>query len=468
MRSSKRKPRKQVQIEIVGLAHKAYALGKTAEGLVVFTKHVVPGDQALVELTRKRNGVWLANVKELLHQSKDRVEPKCKHFGICGGCSLQNLSYDAQLIQKEKIVQDAITRIGKLKPKLFEPILAADPIFYYRNKLEFTFSELRWKTQEEMNSEEFSTPALGFHRPESYHKVVDITECHLQWTKTNEIRNWLKAYALEHDLSFYNVKEHKGWLRNVFFRTNRQGQIMMCLSVSNQNDEPLFALLNAIQRQFPELCSIFYTINTKLNDAWADLELKHFYGEKVLRENLDHAVFEIGPKSFFQTNTSQAERLYKLVAEYAELKGTECVYDLYCGVGSIGIFLAQSCKTIIGVEEIPEAIEDAKRNAQLNQFNHCHFYTGDAKMVLTEEFRSKNPSPDVVILDPPRTGLHADVIQQVLQMNAQKIIYVSCNPATQARDLALLNEAYELAKLRAVDMFPQTNHIESVAQLIKR
>ncbi|MDQ3140838.1 MAG: 23S rRNA (uracil(1939)-C(5))-methyltransferase RlmD [Bacteroidota bacterium] len=455
------------EVEITGLGHKGTAVGRTDEGMVVFVQGAVPGDRILVALLKKRKGVWLGKTREVLRYSEHRTEARCQHFGVCGGCSWQNLLYKEQLHQKEIIVRDAFTRIAKTHIGQFEPILEAPEEFEYRNKLEYTFSVHRWLTQEDMQSDEprIRTGALGFHRPGIFDKIVNIEHCHLQGNLSNDIKNYIRLFAEKNQLSFYDIRNHTGFLRNLIIRVNLHNEILLVLVVSVADQDQLTDLFIELQHKFPQINSAWKVVNSKRNDSLYDLNFEKIFGSDYIIESLHDVAFNISPKSFFQTNTRQAVRLYDLVKSYAALKGNEIVYDLYCGVGSIGIFLAREAKFIIGVEEIAEAIEDAKQNAQLNKLTNCHFVHGDAKNIFNEELIARFGRPDVLILDPPRVGLHSDLILQILEIKADRIVYVSCNPATQARDVSLLLEKYDLVKIRPVDMFPHTNHIESVAQL---
>lgn len=461
-----RKP-KIVEIEITGLAHKGAAVGRTDEGLVVFVRDAVPGDRVKASLDKKRKGTWHARLEEIIRYSTHRNKAICQHFGICGGCSWQNLDYAEQLQQKEKMVKDALIRIGKVADFLIEPILPAPQTELYRNKLEYTFSNNRWLTKDEMdqvkNPEDLL--ALGFHRPGIYYKIVDIQKCHLQIDSTNQIRNFIKKLSIQEKLSFYDIKNQTGFLRNLIIKSNTQNEIM-CILVLSENDEQIISMfVEQLRANFKEIISIYKVINAKKNDSYLDLTFDKVYGEDYLTENLDHAKFLIGPKSFFQTNPKQAAALYRLVAEYADLKGDEVIYDWYCGVGSIGIFLAKNAGTVIGVEEVAEAIEDAKLNAKANALDNCHFYVTDAKDIDIENIIEKHGAPDLIVVDPPRAGMHPNVIEQIIQMHPPKLIYVSCNPATQARDIQLLSTHYKVEKIKPVDMFPHTNHVESVALL---
>lgn len=464
------KKEKIVEIKLTGITHKGESIGRTEDGIVVFVQGAVPGDKALVSLSRKRKGVWNGYVKEITEKSIDRVRPVCDHFDYCGGCSWQNLSYSKQLELKEQTVRDAILRIAKVEVNQFDPILGCQQEYYYRNKLEFTFSNRRWLLPSELNSEfnELNKNALGFHRPGVFDKIVDIQKCHLQIDISNQIRNSVKEFCIQNDYTFYDVKNHTGFVRNLVIKTNEKNQALVLFSFAEENHERIQLLFDFLKEKFSEICSAYYAINTKKNDSWFDLLCIKAYGDDFLLTSLHHAKYCIGPKSFFQTNRLQAEQLYSLVKEYAQLNGSETVYDLYCGVGSIGIYVADSVSKVIGIEEIPEAIEDAEINAQLNKLTNCNFLTGDVKNLLNEELKNKYGHPDLVIVDPPRTGIHPEVIETLINFAPMKIVYVSCNPSTAARDFALFNSAYNIEKLRPVDMFPMTNHIELVSLLTRK
>lgn len=457
-------------MNITGIGHKGTAVGRTDEGLVVFVRKVVPGDRIKALLYKKAKGVWQGQVKDILTRSKHRTEAFCRHFGDCGGCSWQELSYEEQLRQKESQVHDAVKRLAGLEARTYEPILAAPDTRGYRNKLEFTFSSHRWLTADELKNPDLKidSKALGFHRPESFSKVIDVQTCHLQDDINNRIRNFIRAYTAGEEWSYYDIKKQTGLLRNMIVRTNQKGEVMMALSVSDGQDEKLAGLFEALRNEFPEIVSCHLAENKKSNDSWYDLNCIAVFGEAALTEQLNHVSFRIGPKSFFQTNSRQTIGLYDLVREYAALSGRENLYDVYCGVGSIGIYLARDAAKLTGIEEVEAAVLDARENAALNGIQNAEFLTGDARKILNSELISRRGHPDVVIVDPPRTGLHADVVESILQFGPERIVYVSCNPATLARDLKLFSEKYDLIRLRAVDMFPHTSHVEAVSLLIKK
>lgn len=463
----RKKSIKLVDVTITAIAHNGLAIGRNDEGMVVFVENAVPGDKVTVQLSRKRKGSWNGRAIKLLEASAHRTQAMCKHFGVCGGCSWQNLDYNEQIRQKENIVYDAIRRIAKITDAIFLPIKGAEHNSYYRNKLEYTFSAFRWLNQEELQdpTQKSFYPSLGFHRPGNFSKIVDIQHCHLQAEPSNEIRNFVRQYTIEHNHPYYDIKKHEGFLRNLIIRSNKQGQIMCILVFGENRKQEIDDLVATLQKSFSAISSIYKVINEKWNDSLFDQTFVKVYGDDYLIETLGHVKFLISPKSFFQTNTRQAEELYKIVAEFANLNGNETVLDLYCGVGSIGIYLASKALKVIGVETIAEAIEDAKLNSRENQLENCHFLVSDAKEISLEALEQQFGIIDVVIVDPPRAGLHEGVCTNLLQFAAKTIVYVSCNPSTQARDLAILSQKYRLEKIQAVDLFPHTNHVESVALL---
>lgn len=463
----KSKKDKKARVLLTGIGHKGTAVGRTEDGQVVFVEKGVPGDQVEVSLIKKRKGVWLGRIDSIVSHSPQRVTPFCNHFGVCGGCSWQHLDYSEQLQQKQQLVYDALMRIGKIDSARFEPIVGASQISFYRNKLEFTFSTSRWLTEEELTDEKVALEkrALGFHRPGNFNKVVDIQTCYLQSDLSNTIRNFIKSFAIENDWEFYNIREQKGFLRNLIIRSNAQNQVMCILVFGYEDSDKIVQLTEILANTYPQISSIYKVINPKTNDSLFDLKFIKVFGQDNLTETLDHANFLISPKSFFQTNSQQASVLYRIVRDYCDLKGDETIYDWYCGVGSIGIYLARSAAKIIGIDEIEEAIQDARKNAQFNQLNNCHFFHSDAKDILIDDLIKQFGKPDVLIVDPPRAGLHEKVIQHLLLLRAEKVVYVSCNPATQARDLALLKEIYSVEKIKPIDLFPHTNHVECVALL---
>lgn len=454
------------KLEITGIADRGKSVGRDSEGRVVFVNEVAPGDVVDVLILKKKKGYLMGKAQTVHQYSEDRVEPFCKHFTVCGGCKWQHITYAAQLKHKQKIVENALQRIGKVNIGEFRTILPATKTTYYRNKLEFSFSCKKWLSAAELNTDISNREdVLGFHPAGAFDKIIDIKHCWLQEEPSNQIRNTIKRIAIEQKLSFFDAKENVGFLRNMILRITSLGEILVIFSFLEDDQSKIQPFLNEILRCFPQITSLYYCINPKVNDFILDLEMRCYHGKKFVEEQLKHIRFKVGPKSFFQTNTQQAEALYDLVVEFAGLSGQENVYDLYTGIGSIALYIAKNCKQVVGIEEIEAAIEDAKANAIRNNIDNTTFYAGDVKDILTEEFASKHGKPDLLITDPPRAGMHAKVVQMLLQLKAPKIVYVSCNPATQARDLQLLSEQYEVAKIQPVDMFPHTHHIESVALL---
>ncbi|MEZ4918907.1 MAG: 23S rRNA (uracil(1939)-C(5))-methyltransferase RlmD [Saprospiraceae bacterium] len=463
-------------VPIHGTADRGKGVGRTAEGLPVFVAGAVPGDVVDVFVQKKRKGFAEGNVERLVTPSPHRVEPFCSHFGVCGGCKWQNLGYETQLEHKNQMVLDAFQRIAKVEVGEFLPILGAPETTYYRNKLEFAFSNKRWLLAEEISLNPDGTkpadtfdgvpPGLGFHRAGAFDKVVDIDHCWLQAEPSNAIRNAAREIALEQNLDFYDIRENTGFLRNLMVRLCSNGQLMLLVSFARPDQEAIEAFLSALHNRFEDqISTIVYCINEKLNDSVFDQEMITWCGAGYVIENLGERQFKIGPKSFFQTNSRQGKSLYDVVVDFAQLQGTENVYDLYTGTGSIALYVAPFCRQVVGIEEIPEAIEDARENQLLNQIENATFYAGDVKNVLSPEFTKKHGKPDLVITDPPRAGMHEKAIRFLLDLEAPRMVYVSCNPATQARDLNLLDEKYRVLKVRPVDMFPHTHHIENVALL---
>ena len=454
-------------VTVLSFAHKGHCMGRDEQGQIYLLENAVPGDVVHLDVRRKKKGLPYGRPKDFVTLSPFRTEARCDHFGECGGCKWQNFAYDAQLEQKQLQVENAVHRIGHLKNVLIEPIVPAPEIYYYRNKLEYSFSAQRWVTKSEAAKEGIidKTDALGFHAPGVFDKVVQIETCHLQSEPTNAIRNAIYAYAKKNQLSFYHPRLNQGFLRNIIVRTATTGEVMLTMVFGESDDPAIHAMMTFLKEQFPKVTTLLYFVNTKLNDTVFDLPVHVFEGRGFIYEMLGEVRYKIGPKSFFQTNPGQAKQLYDLIIDYADFKGDEIVYDLYTGVGSIGLYVARSCKSVVGIEEIPQAIEDAIENAQINQISNARFLVGDVKDVLNPSFEQQYGKPDIIITDPPRVGMHKDVINTILQLSAPTLIYISCNPATQARDFELLAHKYEVIKIRPVDMFPHTNHIESVALL---
>jgi len=436
-------------------------------GMVVFVSDCVPGDIVDVQIIRKRKRFMEGFPVRYHSYSLNRAVPFCSHFGLCGGCKWQHLPYADQLISKQKWVADSMERIGKVEVGLINPIIGSEKLTGYRNKLEFTFSNNRWLTNAEIESGN-SLPerrALGFHIPGKFDKVLDIDHCYLQPEPSNRIRNFVRKYAIDHNLDFFDIVRKDGFLRNLIIRNTLSGDVMVIVSFYRDDRNEINKLLQAVILEFPVITSLGYVINPKANDTLNDLEIVNFSGHDHLLEFMENLKFRISPKSFFQTNTEQAYRLYSITREFAALTGGETVYDLYTGTGTIALFLAAGCKKIIGIESAPEAIDDANRNADLNGIDNASFFVGDMRETLNESFFQRYGYPDVLVTDPPRTGMHEDVIKAILAAGPRRIVYVSCNPATQARDIQLLSVRYRVLRCQPVDMFPYTHHVENVALL---
>lgn len=462
----KKKPRLVPKVQFTGIADKGRSVGRTEDGKVIFAEGVVPGDVADVLVRRKKKGVLMGEAQEVHEYGEERAEPFCQHFWDCGGCKWQHLDYPAQVKYKEQVVQDALSRIGKVEVGQFFPIKAAEKTRYYRNKLEFSFSNKRWLQPEELNTEiSNEVDVLGFHPAGAFDKVIDIEHCWLQPEPSNRLRKGIKALAIEQGLSFHDARVHEGFMRQVMFRITTLGEILVLLSFHRDEPELYRPFMDAVQQRFPEITTLCYCINSKKNDFMYDLEMHTYAGPGFVSEQLGELRFKVGPKSFFQTNTHQAKALYDTVVDFAGLQGTENVYDLYTGIGSIALYIAAYCQQVVGIEEIPEAIADAEENAALNGISNTVFYAGDVKDMLSPAFAAQHGPPDLLITDPPRAGMHPKVVEMLLELNAPRMVYVSCNPATQARDLQQLSERYRVAKAQPVDMFPHTHHIENVVLL---
>ncbi len=437
------------------------------DGKVIFIENAVPGDIVDIRLSKSKKD-WAEGKAVFFHKfSEKRVTPFCEHFGVCGGCQWQMLPYSDQLSFKQQQVADNLQRIGKVPLPDFEPILGADETRYYRNKIEYTFGNKRYLLPEEVSDPNRTSleDVAGYHVKGLFDKIVDIRKCHLQAEPTNEIRLAVKNYAVANGLSFYDIRNHNGFLRNMQIRLCRSGELMVNLIFGYEDEQQRTLLLDHLLGLFPGITTLLYTINSKMNDSLYDLNPQPYFGKGYVIETLEDFKFKIGPKSFFQTNTGQGERLYQVTREYAELTGNEIVYDLYCGTGSIGLFVSKLAKKIIGVELVDEAIEDARENALLNGIEHAEFFAGDVIKICDDAFFRAHGRPDVIITDPPRAGMHEKLVEKILDIAAPLVVYVSCNPATQARDLNLLAAKYEVTRLRPVDMFPHTLHIENVVQL---
>ena len=454
-------------ILITDYAAQGKALARN-EGKVIFIEGAVPGDTADLLLTKNKKDWAEARVLKITEPSKDRVVPFCRHFGVCGGCKWQMLPYEKQLQYKQQEAEQNLIRIGKVSGAEMLPIAGADEKVYYRNKLEFTFSNKRYLTAEEI-SDEGVIPyhdSLGFHVPRIFDKTIDIFECWLMDEVNNRIRNTMREIAKENNYPFYDIKEHTGWLRNLIIRYCTTGELMVNLCINYEDEANTKKLMDTLLEKVPEITTLLYTVNPKWNDSIYDLTPVTYFGKGYATEKLENFEFIISPKSFFQTNTKQAEKLYSITRDFAQLTGNEIVYDLYCGTGSIGIFVSPGAKKIIGVELIEDAIEDAKKNAEVNKISHAHFFAGDVIKICDDDFFAKHGRPDVVITDPPRAGMHEKLVNKLLEIAAPVIVYVSCNTATMARDILLLSEKYAVEKVQPVDMFPHTHHIECVARLV--
>ena len=456
-------------LHITTLAAEGKAMGKV-DNQVVFVPMTVPGDVVDVQVRKHHRRYMEASVVRYVERSPLRVEPFCEHFGVCGGCKWQNLPYDEQLKQKTKQVEDQLVRIGHLNIPEVRPCLGSERTREYRNKLEFTFADRRWLTYEEIASggDIESTPAVGFHIPGCFDKVLDIRKCHLQVDLSNRIRLSIKNFCIEHGYSFHNARAHEGLMRTMVVRTASTGEVMVIV-VFNENDkERIDALMGYIEREFKEITSLIYMINEKWNDSLGDREPICYAGKDHIVEQMEGLQFKVGPKSFYQTNSEQAYELYKVTREFAELQPTDTLYDLYTGTGTIANFCARAARKVVGVEYVPEAIEDAKINSAINGIENTTFYAGDMKDVLSDEFVQRNGRPDVIILDPPRAGVDERVLEVIMRAAPERMVYVSCNPSTQARDLAILDSMYEIVAVQPVDMFPHTHHVENVVKLRKR
>lgn len=453
-----------VKIEAVAAEGKSLA---HVDGTVVFVEFAVPGDIVNVKVTKKKKNYMEGFILEIVKPSEDRLQPFCEHFGICGGCRWQPLPYDMQLKAKQQQVWDQLVRIGHLEIPDISPILPSDKTKYYRNKLEFTFSNKRWiynnEDPDSLTDEE--RLGLGFHVGKFFDKVLDIKHCSLQPEPSNEIRLFIREYAVTHNLEFYNIRENTGFLRNIIVRNNQVGDVMLTVCFAYDDQDKIVPMLDAIAAEFPQIKSLHYVINEKLNDSISDLDCILYKGEDAIWETMGKLKFKIGPKSFYQTNSEQAYKLYSVAKEFAALTGNEVVYDLYTGTGTIAQFISDKASKVIGIEYVKEAIEDARINAEANGITNCTFFDGDMKDILTADFIKKHGKPEVMIIDPPRAGMHPDVVKVIMEAAPERIVYVSCNPASQARDLAMMSPMYEITAVQPVDMFPHTMHVENVCAL---
>ena len=456
-------------LHITTLAAEGKAMGKV-DNQVVFVPMTVPGDVVDVQVRKHHRRYMEASVVRFVERSPLRVEPFCEHFGVCGGCKWQSLPYEEQLKQKTTQVEDQLVRIGHLEIPEVRPCLGSERTREYRNKLEFTFADKRWLTYEEIaeGGDIAATPAVGFHIPGCFDKVLDINKCHLQVDLSNRIRLATKQFCIENGYSFHNARAHEGLMRTMVIRTASTGEVMVIVVFNENDSERINALMSYLQREFPEITSLIYMINEKWNDSLGDREPICFAGKDHIIEEMEGLQFKVGPKSFYQTNSEQAYELYKVTRDFAELKDTDVLYDLYTGTGTIANFCARRAKRVVGVEYVPEAIEDAVINSKLNNIENTVFYAGDMKDVLSDEFVERNGRPDVIILDPPRAGVDERVLEVIKRAAPERMVYVSCNPSTQARDLAILSDMYEILAVQPVDMFPHTHHVENVVKLRKR
>lgn len=453
-------------VEIESVAAEGKAIAHTPDGAVVFVEFAVPGDIVDILVTKKKKNYCEGRIQRLVKPSGKRLEPFCEHFGVCGGCKWQPLPYEMQLAAKQRQVYDQLVRIGHLEVPEIAPTLPSESTTFYRNKLEYTFSEKRWILSEEEpeSLSDAERRGLGFHVGKFFDKVLDIRKCWLQPEPSNAIRLFIKQYALEHGVPFYNLRENHGLMRGMVIRTASDGSVMLIVCFAEESPE-ISPLLAAVAAAFPQIKSLYYVINRKLNDSLSDQECILYSGDEAIYEQMEGLRFKIGPKSFYQTNTAQAYRLYSVARDFAALTGNEVVYDLYTGTGTIAQFVSAKASKVVGIEYVPEAIEDAKINAAGNGIINCEFFAGDMKEVLTDSFIAGHGTPDVMIVDPPRAGMHPDVVKVILNASPRRIVYVSCNPASQARDLAMMSEKYKITAVQPVDMFPHTQHVENVCRL---
>ena len=467
----RKKKAKQIfeSLEVIDTAAKGKTVAKAPDGRVIFLSNAVPGDVVTIETYKKRKAYYEGKAIHFHQFSDKRTTPKCEHFGVCGGCKWQHMSYENQLIFKEKEVKNNLLRLGKIDVAEFIPILGSKESYNYRNKMEFSFSSHRWLTLEEINSDIELTDknALGFHIPGMWDKILDLNTCHLQADPSNEIRTKIRAFAIKNNLSFYNLRAHQGLLRTLMIRTSSTGELMVLIQFGENNKEEMELVLSYIKTEFPEITSLQYAINLKQNDSIYDLDIQCYSGRDYIVEEMEGLHFKIQAKSFYQTNSKQAYELYKITRDFAQLTGDEIVYDLYTGTGTIAQFVAKQAKKVIGIESVEDAIKDAKENATTNKIDNVSFHVGDMKNVFSDDFIQTHGAADVIITDPPRVGMHKDVVEQLIKAAPKRIVYVSCNSATQARDLDLLKGHYSTIKSQAVDMFPQTHHVENVVLLEK-
>ena len=465
MRKTFREKVRIENVEVIDIAEGGKGVGKV-DDMVLFIQHAVPGDVVDVEIQRKKKSFAEATVTALKSPSSYRTTPFCEHFGVCGGCKWQHMTYESQLLYKQKSVENALSRIGKVDISTMEAILPSANTTFYRNKLEYTFSNQRWLTPDEIKSDvEFERNALGFHVPLRFDKILTINHCYLQANPSNAIRNTLSDFAIKNGISFYDLRKHEGALRNLVIRNTTIGELMVIVVFAYPVDDNIDQVMSFLEKAFPEITSLLYIVNQKKNDTTFDQDIEIFAGRDHIFEEMAGLKFKIGAKSFYQTNSLQAHELYKITKDFAGLSGTELVYDLYTGAGTIANFVARDARKVIGVEYVPTAIEDAKINSEINGIDNTEFFAGDMKDILDDDFIAFHGQPDVIITDPPRAGMHPDVVNKLLEIEAPKIVYVSCNAATQARDLEILNQKYTVSRIKPVDMFPHTQHVENVVLL---
>lgn len=459
------------QVELTAAVAEGKAIARV-DNMVVFVSNAVPGDIADIQLTAKKKRYAEGRAVHFHRYSDKRATPACEHFGVCGGCKWQHLGYEWQLQFKQQQVADSLQRLGGIEFPPLQPILGSEKIYFYRNRLDYSFSNKRWLTLQEVESgaafDQKNRNALGFHIPGTFDKVLHVNHCHLQDEPSDSIRLFVKEFADAHDLTFYDIRNKTGLLRSLIIRTASTGEIMVLLAFGEDDRDNIRLLMTALQEKFPQVSSLMFVVNLKANDTIGDLDIECFAGRDHIIEAMEELRFKVGPKSFYQTNSAQAYELYKVAREFAGLTGNEVVYDLYTGTGTIAQFVAKQAKKVIGVEYVAAAIEDAKANAAMNGIGNCSFFAADMKDIFNAAFLEENGAPDVIITDPPRAGMHEDVVRCIAGSGAKKVVYVSCNPASQARDLALLDTAYKVTRVQPVDMFPHTHHVENVVLLEKR
>lgn len=468
----RKKKRRQIfeNVTVIDAGAKGRTVGKAPDGRVIFLTNTVPGDVVDVTTTKKRKAYFEGIATKFHSLSEKRVKPVCEHFGVCGGCKWQDMGYEHQLYYKQNEVENNLKRIGHLELPEISPILGSEKQYFYRNKMEFSFSDSRWLTLEEIESsnEIKDRNALGFHIPGMWDKILDIKKCHLQQDPSNAIRLETKHFAEANEMAFFNPRNQTGLLRTLMIRTSSTGEIMVLIQFFDNNEAKRKLLLDHLKNKFPEITALLFVVNQKQNDTIYDQDIICYHGRDHIFEEMEGLTFKINAKSFYQTNSEQAFELYKTTRDFANLSGNELVYDLYTGTGTIAQFIAKQAKKVVGIESVPEAIEDAKTNAKRNKIDNVDFFVGDMKNVFNKEFISENGIPDVIVTDPPRNGMHKDVVQQILNIAPEKVVYVSCNSATQARDLELMKDFYDVVKVQPVDMFPQTHHVENVVLLEKK